>query len=88
MAEPKIPDISALQSQFDFGLLFEKRMENDANGNPIYVGYARPGTASGSALWYITKQTYDGNNAVTRQQIASDVPGFVYEWDNRATYFV
>lgn len=87
MAEPKIPDISALQTQFDFNLLFEKRMANDANGNPEYVGWARPGTGAGETKWFITKQTYDGNNAVTRQQIANDIPGFIYEWDERATYF-
>lgn len=87
MAEPRIPDISKMPANFDSNMLFEKRMENDANGNPIYVGWARPGTAAGDALWYITKQTYDGNNAVTRQQIASDIPAFAYEWDLRSSYF-
>lgn len=85
MAEPKIPDISYMAHSFDGGLFLEKRMENDASGNPIYVGYARPGTATSAALWFITKQTYDGNNAVTRQQFPSDVPAFAYIWDNRAS---
>lgn len=85
MAEPRIPDISAVKADADFGQFLEKRMENDANGNPIYVGYAIPGAATSAAKWFITKQTYDGNNAVTRQQFPSDVPAFAYVWDNRAS---
>ncbi len=87
MAEPKIPDFSALESRFDTSIFFEKRMQNDANGNALYVGYARPGSATDATVWYITKQTYDGNDAVTHQEIANDIPAFNYAWDSRATYF-
>jgi hypothetical protein len=85
MAEPRIPDVSLMNPTFDGSLFLEKRMENDANGNPIYVGLARPGTATSAALWFITKQTYDGNNSVTHQQFPSDIPGFAYVWDDRAS---
>jgi predicted carbohydrate-binding protein with CBM5 and CBM33 domain len=64
-------------------------MENDANGNPIYVGYnktANAGTAVAS--WFIVKITYDANQSPTRQQLPSFGVQFIGIWDSRTTYFV
>lgn len=87
MGTPLIPDFSTAKSQFDTTFFLEKVAANDANGNPTYIGYAMPGTATSAAGWYITKQTYDGNDALLTQKIANDAPGFIYVWDSRATYF-
>ena len=87
MSNPRIPDLTWLKLQFNSEFFYEKRMENDANGNPIYVGFAKPGSATSDSVWYITKQTYDGNESVTHQQVASDTPDFAYAWDDRASYF-
>lgn len=65
----------------------ELRAENDANGNAIYVGYAKGGSATSASVWLIKKFTYDGNNAVTRGQIANDNLSFKFAWDDRATFF-
>ena len=87
MAEPMIFDVTKLNPTIDHTFVFEKQVENDASGNAIYVGYARPGTATSATAWFITKQAYDGNNAITSQKIANDSPGFKYAWTSRATYF-
>lgn len=67
------------------------RCENDANGNVIYVGRAKVGTATSDDMWQIVYLTYDGNNAVTSatwpqndEGIASSA--YEYVWDDRATY--
>lgn len=87
MTGPKIPDISAVGANWDpYGEL-EIRLDYSAGTNPIYVGWAVPGTASSVSLWKIIKLTWDGNDNPTRLQHASDAPGFIYEWDERATYF-
>lgn len=67
---------------------FEVRMENDSEGNPLYVGRS-PITNADPAerVWFITKQYYDGNTFLNRVQQPDDGPGFLYAWDDRATYF-
>lgn len=87
VAKPKIPDLSIMNVASDTTFFLQKNAQNDASGNPVYVGYSIPGTGDDEAGWFITKQTYDGNDALTEQKVASDVPGFIYVWDDRATYF-
>lgn len=65
----------------------ELRAENDANGNPIYVGYAKAGSATSAAVWLIKKFTYDANDAVTRSQIADNNLSYSHVWDDRASLF-
>lgn len=84
---PRVPDLSWLKLQFNSELFYEKRMENDVNGNPIYVGFAQPGSLVTEAVWYIVKQTYDANESTTHQEVADDIPVFGYVWNDRATYF-
>ena len=80
-------DISILHMFFDAEGVLEKVCENDANGSPIYIGYARPGTGYNEPFWYITKQTYDANSGLETQKVAGNAPAFAYAWDDRATYF-
>ena len=66
----------------------EIRMENDANGNPIYIGYAsEPELGTAVPSWFIVKITYDGNQSPTRYQLPSAGVLYKYVWDDRATYF-
>lgn len=67
---------------------YEVRIENDVNGNPIYVGRS-PNTNANPALnvWFITKMHYDGNDFLSRVQQPDDGRGFIYAWDDRATYY-
>ena len=39
--------------------------ENNANGQPIYIGKAAPGSDKGDEVWQIQKITYDGSGFVT-----------------------
>jgi len=87
MAFPAIPDLSLLKVNFDSEMFLEKRMENDANGNPIYIGWARPGSAASDAAWLIIKLTYDADQAVIQSQVAGDAVKFGYVWNDRANYF-
>lgn len=83
----RIKDYSNIEIIGDSSVFWEKRMENDGNGNPIYVGHNRHANASTSEeSWYIVKITYSGTSP-TRYQLPDDGPQFKYAWDDRATYF-
>tara|TARA_R110002126_G_scaffold268964_1_gene412589 strand:+ start:478 stop:741 length:264 start_codon:yes stop_codon:yes gene_type:complete len=65
----------------------ELRAENDENGNAIYVGYAKAGSATSDSVWLIKQYTYDANSAVTNGKIANNNLSFSFAWDDRATFF-
>lgn len=73
-----------------YELTASNRLIDYAGGtNPIYIGKAQPGTATGDPLWQICKLTFDVNNNVTAIQYAF-APGtaygsFDYVWDNRTS---
>ena len=77
----------ALLDSMDAAGNIEMIAENNANGNPIYVGFTDIGNIDNTwdAVWKIFKLTYDGNNAVTRKEYASAEYDSI--WDDRATYF-
>lgn len=65
--------------------------ENDANGNPIYLGRAKVGTATSDNKWQIRAIAYDANQGVTDvtwPENAANIASSNYEfvWDDRATY--
>lgn len=67
------------------------RMQNDGNGNPIYVGRAKVGTTTGVTKWQIQFLTYDGNNSVTSVTWPQNSEGnastdYEFEWDERLSY--
>jgi len=56
-----------------------------SGGNPIYVGWAEPGTASSAVGWKIIKLTWSGSE-VTDIQYPNGDNAFIYVWDSRAGY--
>jgi hypothetical protein len=66
--------------------LLTQVMDNNASGQPIYIGEALPGSSKASALWRIKKVTYDGNNFITDVQWADSTVDFVKVWNDRASY--
>lgn len=58
----------------------------DGNQNPIYVGWAFPGTAKSAPAWRIQKNTYDGNDNLTDSQWAQGSTDFKFVWNSRTTY--
>jgi hypothetical protein len=85
---PRLKEFSDLSAYADFSLFMEMRMENDANGNPIYVGYNKtPNVGQAVETWFIVKITYDANKSPTRQQLPDEGVGFKYAWSNRANIF-
>lgn len=67
------------------------RAQNDASGNPIYIGRAKVGTAAGESKWQIQFLAWDANNSVTSVTWPQNAEGnpsaeYEFEWDERATY--
>lgn len=67
------------------------RCQNDANGNPVYLGRARIGTATSEDKWQIQFLTYDANQGVTSVTWPENSGGkasgeYEFTWDDRATY--
>lgn len=61
--------------------------ENDANGNPTYIGLCKPGSATSQSVYRIQKFTYDGNQAVLTIKFANSNRNFAFAWDDRADFF-
>lgn len=67
------------------------RAENDANGNPIYIGRAKVGITNGEVKWQIQSLAWDANNSVTSVTWPQNSEGnasanYEFEWDERANY--
>lgn len=87
MPSPQLKDTSVLEIRGEAAMFWEKRMENDGSGNPIYIGYNRTANASQSALsWFIVKITYTATFP-TYYQLPNAGTEFKYSWTDRATYF-
>lgn len=68
--------------------LLETRIENDAGGKPLYVGYtAIPNGDPALSIFAITKVEYDGNGFISRVRLTDAGGGMFYSWNARATYF-
>lgn len=79
--------IERLSEYFDAGDLLEGRFENNADNNPIYIGYTPfPNGDPAEPIWALQKITYDGQ-AIVRKQQPDNGPQFTYIWNERATYF-
>lgn len=84
----KINDYSKFDVEIDGLFLMEKRMENDVDGNPIYVGYTRMANEDVDSLaWFIQKIHYDGSGNVERVELPDQGVRFIYAWSQRTTYF-
>ncbi len=88
MSKPQlIEDFSHLVINGMAETFLEKRIENDVDGNPIYIGYNRTANASTTALsWFIVKITYT-DDFPTYYQLPNAGTKFGYAWASRATYF-
>jgi hypothetical protein len=69
----------------------EIRCENDVNGNPIYIGRAKPGVAESDDKWQIAFHTWDANQSLTSKQWPQNSEGaastdYEFVWDDRASY--
>ena len=67
------------------------RLENDADGNPIYIGRAKVGIEEDDPRWQISFNEYDASgNFISRTwpENANNVASSDYEflWSDRATY--
>jgi len=68
-------------------LSWEMRFDYEArtDGQPVYVGFAPPGTATTTETWLIQKFTFTvvgQNSFVSRRQVAENVA-----WDSRTSSF-
>lgn len=88
MTPPNIFDnLEQLSGVLGIEDLLEGRFENDGNDNPIYVGYSPFVNADPSeAVWFIRQIIYEGT-AIVRTRLPDDGIGFIYVWDDRASYF-
>lgn len=85
------PNIFSTIEQFSdilgLSILIETRIENDENGNPIYVGYSPiPNASTSEPVWVILKISYTGTS-ITRKQLPDGNIKFTYVWDDRTLYF-
>ena len=61
-------------------------IENNSDGNPIYVGDAEPGSSVLEKFWRIKKITYDVDGNPIAIQWAEGSRAFKFIWDSRADY--
>lgn len=66
------------------------RCENDSDGNPIYIGRAKAGTAEDVAEWQISFHTWSNNSLISKEwpvnsenAVSTD---YEFVWDDRASY--
>lgn len=68
--------------------LYEIRLENNVNGQAVYIGKSIiPNAPTNATVWSILKCYYDGSDFLVRKQLPDNEQGFKYAWDLRATYF-
>lgn len=60
-------------------------VEYDGDDNPIFIGYAKPGTANSADQWLIQQLTWSGGNMVTLR-FAGGSLDFGFVWNDRASY--
>jgi len=78
----------ALSEVIDLSDLYETRIDNDSNGKILYIGYTQtPNAPTDQPIWYLLQLEYDGNGYLSRKRLPNNGAGFLYTWDDRATYF-
>lgn len=57
-----------------------------SDDQPVYVGYAEPGSLPAEAVWKIMRCTYDGSDRLVIRDwaLTNDRADFKNVWDNRA----
>ena len=64
------------------------QIEYDGSNNPIYLGFAAPGSLTTEAKWQIRFLTFDVNNNITTVSYANGTPNFDKKWSLRTTDYV
>jgi len=59
-------------------------IENDVDGNPLYVGWAAPGSTDSDASWLIIQIGYSGGYVVS-VRFAEGEAEYRHVWDDRAS---
>ncbi|PWU06768.1 MAG: hypothetical protein C5B43_01260 [Verrucomicrobia bacterium] len=78
----------ALEAVLQDDDLYEMRLENDSQGRVVYTGQCTiPNGDTSELIWFIKKISYDSNGYIDRIQLPVNGIGFMYSWDQRATYF-
>lgn len=81
-------NILAIDAVLPNNYVFEKRMDNDTQGNPLYLGFnITPSALTSAETWFIVKLNYDVNGFIDYVQLPNNGVGWLYSWDNRASYF-
>lgn len=67
------------------------RAQNDGDGNPVYLGRAKPGILDGESKWQIRFIEYDAQQGVTSVTWPQNADGnasmeYEFEWDERLSY--
>lgn len=78
----------ALASVISQNDLLETRLDPNGTGQIQYIGRTiQPGATTSLSVFYIVKLSYDVNGFLNYIQLPNNGPGFIYVWDDRATYF-
>lgn len=81
-------DLLAFAAVMSTNQLYETRLENDIDGNILYVGTNQtPNASVDDSTWFITKLSYDGGGFLERVQLPDTGLGFIYAWADRASFF-
>jgi hypothetical protein len=68
--------------------LYTVIMENNDQGQPIFVGRSIvAGASTSDSIWAITQIVYDSNGYLININLPVGGQGFQYIWDDRDTYF-
>ncbi len=62
------------------------KVDYDGGSNPVYIGEAKPGTATSEKGWRIKKISWDASNNPTEVLWANGSNAFAFVWDDRASY--
>lgn len=64
------------------GWAWKALYEYDVNGNVVYIGISKHGTAESARGWFITRFTYDVNENVVSSETSDGISAV---WTDRAT---
>jgi len=70
----------------DFTLRYIQRIDYEDKMQPVYMGFAVPGTGAGSVGWQIRKNTFSGTRPelITEVLFGSGNSSFDKVWDDRS----
>ena len=66
------------------GTMYSKKVDYNTDGQPLYEGWAAPGSSTSDAVWRIKKIEYDSNGRVTGEVWADGNTNFDNTWDTKS----